>query len=372
MCDEGSQRLKRRDLSGVPVDCFSKPVCSVCNSETSCYWIDNGCTDLDSDIFLSEYYDESQAEDNCAEYSTSTIDLSKVLGETIELKHNTVKDIRNVMCQWTIKTDKSKSIEITISRNDQTYEEIGLNYTLRGTLTSVDNKDLTSCGESTYSLKFDNNISEIVVRTRTRRNRNDYDILIAQEGKDLGTPNVLTNNKKLVEIIAVIVIAIFVIIIVVLVIFALCKRTTTEESKRGNFDLKLSSNKGKKKVFKYSNKLAEEKETYNEETMDCMLSGKYENMPRIYQTSKCLICLSKFCPEDMCHLTNECGHLFHSHCLKRWYKMVSHLSDLVCPKCQTPTNPTLDQYPENNDPSSNKGLENFNSRSQFEADDEEH
>ncbi|CAI2359263.1 unnamed protein product [Moneuplotes crassus] len=353
-CNGQIQSPEFRSLEGPPIDCYIKTTCSSCNAETTCYWTDEYCTDLDPDEFMQEYYDEYMADENCAEYSESTIDLTNVLGETIELKHNTGNDISWFMCQWTIKTDTSKSIEITISRNDQTYEEIGLNYTLRGTLISVDNKDLTSCGENTYSLKFDNNISEIIVRTRTRRDQNDYDILIAQEGKDLGTPNVLTNNKKLVEIIAVLVVATFVIIIVVLITFALCKRT-------GN----ISKNKFKR-VKKHMNKLAEEKEVNTDEVMDNMLSGKFQNISHLYKTSSCLICLIKFIPDDMCHLTNECGHLFHSHCLKKWYNMVSHMSDLACPKCQTPTTSKLHQPLEEIDKMDGKDDELYHSRSQLE------
>ena len=77
-----------------------------------------------------------------------------------------------------------------------------------------------------------------------------------------------------------------------------------------------------------------------EKVMGSMTSGKYSEIAGGNQETFWKVWHEKFIDESEVHLTNECEHIFHSECLKGWYKMIGGLKSLCCPRCETKNLPS--------------------------------
>lgn len=276
-------------------------------------------------------------EDYCVEGTfNETIILEGVIGETIEVTHKINEP--GFLWEWIIETDPNKTVTIQLTRGATGSEELGLSYNSSGSVTFVSNKDMTNCAGTGYSLEI-NNTSQVTLRSIIQTNSTpvSYEFLVEQQGIDYGTPSVLTNNKTLVEYVALFLVIIFIFTLLSTLVFALCKRTG-----------KISLSK-LKRVEKYKKKIHKQKLPEIEEVMYNMQAGNFEDFEREYQYHSWSICKIKFEAGDQCHLTNECVHLFHSDWLKQWYEMVSDMSDLVCPQWNTKNFPGVEEHPEESD-----------------------
>ena len=212
---------------------------------------------------------------------------------------------------------------LQIDRIDKNYESIEIEYNKSGKLEFLSQKNLSNWGDTEYALNL-TEVSQITFRIVKLNVLSNYYILLQQQGLDFGTPSVFTRNKKLVEIVTICLVIVIIFLVLSILSFALCRKTKScFKGKKVKYEVKLK----KVSLNNYQN---------NDYVMSNMASGPFNILPRHYNFSMCIICLECFLPDDECHLTTECLHLFHSHCLKRWYNLISKTSKLRCPHWNTP------------------------------------
>ncbi|CAI2370396.1 unnamed protein product [Moneuplotes crassus] len=301
-------------------------LCIPCGNNASCDWVNEGCQLLEDEDLLAinislPYSEEVCQGSNETDAAKGKIILDNVIGETIELKH-IGSYVGGEPCEWKIETNSNKTVTIYVSRSDKNTESIAIQYTANETVTNLTNRDLTVCGGTGMNTSF-SGATDILIRTKAHRLQTEYDILIEQQGTDYGTPNVLTNNKNLVRLVAICLILILIILVLSIAAFALCKKS-----------LALSKSKKDKSEEKLV-KIAKENALEVDKVMENMRSGAYEDISSQSQSRLCIICNSNFRAREECHLTNECLHLFHTSCLSRWYRMIAKTRELSCPECNT-------------------------------------
>mmetsp|Transcript_14979 Transcript_14979/g.16678 ORF Transcript_14979/g.16678 Transcript_14979/m.16678 type:complete len:165 (-) Transcript_14979:320-814(-) len=114
---------------------------------------------------------------------------------------------------------------LQMERNVKNYEEMIIEYTQGGSVTTVTNLELSSCDSTEYELKL-TNVTQVYIRAYMLSGTSSYYILVQQEGKDYSYPLAFTKNKTLVEYVAIILIICFMTLAATIAVFALFRYNT--------------------------------------------------------------------------------------------------------------------------------------------------
>ncbi|CAI2370553.1 unnamed protein product [Moneuplotes crassus] len=297
--------------------------CAPCFTNSACVWQQGGCTDDRSNGLLTDSYNQASNYAQCnSAVESGNITLSSIQGETLELSTKSGTSANHI-CEWIILIEQGKSVEITATRSTNRDEEMVIQYVQSNGTTTIASNSIGTCTSSNYNTTINANVTSVTIRTKILSTSPSYTIVVVQSGIDSGTPNVLTNNKRLVEAISFILVIIIIFILISVLTFALWRNSRTcLGGKRGNQEIRLQQ-------------IQDENEEYVEKFMYNMTSGRYDTMPKNYKVERCIICNLKFFDDDNVHITAECLHMFHSHCLQSWYNMISSTRNLACPMCNT-------------------------------------
>lgn len=193
--------------------------------------------------------------------------MQDIQGETIEMYHVEGTDLNeNPLCEWIISTNENKTIYLEIERIGTALEEINLRYIKSsGDVTELTSKELFQCDSTSYELNLES-IKKFEIRVLLLNNSFNYNILIAQEGKDFSYPAVLTQFKALVENVGMFLVFLFLVMALTIAVFSLFKNHTPF--------FKTRMEKFKRRMKKFDLMNLKEIET----VMGNMISGEYESL----------------------------------------------------------------------------------------------
>ena len=190
---------------------------------------------------------------------------------------------------------------IEITRSTNSYEDITLSITSIFRPFRYRTKSITQWDKQT--LKF--SISEVSVLT--------LNVKILNETSDY---NVRIYHTEPTFLITAWVIVVFISICICCIIWGICFICLRCIKQRLRNRMIHTGNNRRNRIQQFDDM----GESLIARTMNNMHSGQYKSLKGKYEQNVCVICLEDYTWDSQVHLTNECQHLFHSDCLRKWYE----------------------------------------------------
>lgn len=218
------------------------------------------------------------------------------MNATINLSHTDSLDAKDgVICEWSLRTNSSLPLKVTIDRESENYEYIFFEYKTENGSFAYPSKPLAKCDSdsSTFMMKH---IESVTVKIQTLSLKSNYTIRLTQ------------NPDEVIEQMAawaVLVIGLSIILFTITCwgTILYCCYIIAQEIER---EMENNPNYLTPKRLKHIAKVIEN-----------MNHGEFAMIDSPYKQDNCIICFEDFAATTKVVATNECQHIFHQLCLEK-------------------------------------------------------
>ena len=269
------------------------------NLSDQCEYINHECIDEISSSILDMQYDQ-QTEyiywQNAIEYGTLIADDFK--NGAIEFRHSPESSSQShALWEWQVMLNSNKKTSVTINMNKSRHELLMLQHDASFGVQTYFTKDLSQWDSETFTESFQD-IRYIRIRSLIYNDQSDVIITLKQhETEDI-------NNLKPVGI----VVCILCIVFLAMLLWIVTTYRWVHSSRHYN---NLDTVNEKPLNLEYILQI-----------LDNMKTGKFADFDIQYDQNNWAVWMEKFKPDWWVVITNECGHVFHRPCLKRWFRSI--------------------------------------------------